>query len=191
MINEIKKQLLESAEVKKASSEILSQKIEEAVLKIHNAFLEENKVFFIGNGGSAADAQHIAAEFVGHFKKDRKPLPALALTTNTSNITAIGNDYDFDLIFARQLEGLSKMGDILVAISTSGKSSNIIRAVETAKNFGVITIGLLGKNGGLLKDMVDIAIVVPSDDTQRIQETHITIGHIICDLVEQKLFPNL
>lgn len=188
MKEEIKNQLLESAEVKKASAEMLAENIEKAILKICGAFSEGNKVFFIGNGGSAADAQHIAAELVGHFKKERNPLPALALTTNTSNLTAIGNDYDFESIFERQLSAFLKKGDILVAISTSGKSPNIIRAVDLAKKSEIATIGLLGRGGGLLKDKVDIAVVVPSDDTQRIQESHITIGHIICDLVEQKLF---
>lgn len=184
----IKKQLKESADVKNAVAGSLSGEILRAAEFIYAAFAGGNKVFFVGNGGSAADAQHIAAEFVGHFKKDRRPLPALALTTNTSNLTAIGNDYSFDAVFVRQLEAFLKKDDILVAISTSGKSPNIIKAVEFAKSKDVKIIGLLGMGGGELQNLVDLAIVIPSNDTQRIQESHITIGHIICDLVEEKLF---
>ena len=188
MEERIKKQLKESAEVKNAVAESLSGKIARAAELIYTAFAGGNKVFFIGNGGSAADAQHIAAEFVGHFKKDRRPLPALALTTNTSNLTAIGNDYNFDAVFARQQEAFLKNGDALVAISTSGNSPNVLEAVKLAKKLGAKTIGFIGKGGGALKDLVDLALTIPSDDTQRIQESHITIGHIICDLVEEKLF---
>lgn len=188
MEERIKQQLKDSAEVKNAVAESLSGEISRAIELIYAAFAGGNKVFFIGNGGSAADAQHIAAEFVGHFKKDRRPLPALALTTNTSNLTAIGNDYGFDAVFSRQLEAFLKKDDVLVAISTSGKSPNIIKAVEFAKSKGAKTIGLLGKGGGELQNLADLAIVIPSNDTQRIQESHITIGHIIRDLVEEKLF---
>ncbi len=188
MEERVKKQLKESAEVKNAVAESLSGEILRAAEWICAAFAGGNKVFFIGNGGSAADAQHIAAELVGHFKKDRRPLPALALTTNTSNLTAIGNDYNFDAVFARQLEAFLKKDDVLVAISTSGNSPNVLEAVKLAKKLGAKTVGFIGKGGGVLKDLADLSLIIPSDDTLRIQEAHITIGHIICDLVEEKLF---
>lgn len=143
-------------------------------------------LFLAGNGGSAADAQHIAAEFTGRFVKERKSLPAIALTTDTSALTAIGNDYGFDRIFSRQLEGLGRNGDLLIVISTSGNSVNLIEACNQAAKMGIKTIGLLGKTGGKLKDIVDKAIIVPSDVTARIQEMHILIGHIICEYIDEK-----
>jgi len=146
------------------------------------------KVAFIGNGGSAADSQHLAAEFVGRFAKERAPLPAIALTTDTSILTALGNDYGFEEIFSRQVDALLGEGDLLVAISTSGNSQNVIKAVLKAKDKGVKVVGLLGKGGGVLKDLCDISIVVPSDSTPRIQETHIFIGHIVCEEVEKALY---
>ena len=189
MRNIVIEQLNESAKVKQKTAELLTDAIVDASQMIISAYRRGGKVLLIGNGGSAADAQHIAGELVGRFKLERKALPALALTTNTSILTAIGNDYHYDVVFARKVEAFANHpADVLVAISTSGNSPNILRAVETAKSRGMSVIGLLGKGGGKLTTMVDIALVVPSDDTQRIQETHITIGHIMCDLIEQTLF---
>lgn len=189
MRNIVIEQLNESARVKQKTAELLADAIVGASQIIINAYRRGGKVLLIGNGGSAADAQHIAGELVGRFKLERKALPALALTTNTSILTAIGNDYHYDLVFARNVEAfVNHPADVLVAISTSGNSPSILRAVEVAKSRGISVIGFLGKGGGKLKAMVDVALVVPSDDTQRIQETHITIGHIMCDLIEQTLF---
>ncbi len=145
------------------------------------------KLIFCGNGGSAADSQHLAAELTGRFIKDRRPLAAMALSTDTSALTCIGNDYSFDEIFARQVVGLGRKGDVLIGISTSGNSLNVIRAVEEAQKLGMVTIGLLGRDGGQLKSLCDHSIVVPSDVTARIQECHILIGHTLCGLIEQKL----
>ena len=182
-------QLNESARVKQKTAELLADAIVGAAQIIIDAYRRGGKVLLIGNGGSAADAQHIAGELVGRFKLERKALPAMALTTNTSILTALGNDYHYDIVFARKVEAFANhSADVLIAISTSGNSPNILRAVEVAKSRGISVIGFLGKGGGKLKDMVDLALIVPSDDTQRIQETHITIGHIVCDLVEQTLF---
>jgi D-sedoheptulose 7-phosphate isomerase len=146
------------------------------------------KLITLGNGGSAADAQHIAAELAGRFYFDRKALPAISLTTNTSNLTAIANDYSYDDVFSRQMEGIGTKGDIAICISTSGNSASVINAVMKARELGIFTIGLLGKGGGKLKDMVDIPIVVKSDETPIIQEVHIAIGHMICMLVERWMF---
>jgi D-sedoheptulose 7-phosphate isomerase len=147
-----------------------------------------NKLILMGNGGSAADAQHIAAEFVGRFAFDRPALPALALSVNTSCVTAIGNDYGFDLVFSRQIEALGRRGDVAIGISTSGKSANVIRGMSTARKMGMETVGLTGANGGPLADVVDYCICAPSTETPRIQECHILIGHIISELVEQTIF---
>jgi D-sedoheptulose 7-phosphate isomerase len=152
------------------------------------AFKQGNKVLLFGNGGSAADAQHIAAEFVGRFAFDRPALPALALSVNTSCVTAIGNDYGFDVVFSRQIEALGRAGDVAIGISTSGNSPNVLRAVSVAKKMGLSTIALAGCTGGKLKDTVDHCICVPSNETPRIQECHILIGHIISELVERTLF---
>lgn len=153
-----------------------------------NSIDRGNKVLLFGNGGSAADAQHIAAEFVGRFAFDRPAMPALALSVNPSSLTAIGNDYGFDLIFSRQIEALGRPGDVAIGISTSGNSENVIRAVSSAKRLGLATVGLTGSNGGELKNSVDYCIRIPSDETPRIQECHILIGHIISELVEEALF---
>ena len=147
-----------------------------------------NKILLFGNGGSAADAQHIATELVGRFLKERKPLPALALTVDTSALTAIGNDYGFDQIFARQLEALGQAGDVAFAITTSGNSPNIIAAVRMAKQMDLVTIGLTGRGGGRLKTETDYCICVPADTSPRIQEMHILVGHILCELIEDALF---
>jgi len=152
------------------------------------ALLEGNKVFFFGNGGSAADAQHIAAEFVGRFALERPALPALALSVNTSCVTAIGNDYGFDQVFSRQLEALARPGDIAVGISTSGKSPNVAMALAVAKTMKLRTVALTGRTGGTLRGNVEYCICIPSDETPRIQECHILIGHIISELVEREIF---
>jgi D-sedoheptulose 7-phosphate isomerase len=156
--------------------------------KIVLAFTNDRKLMLCGNGGSAADAQHIAGEFVNRFLMERPPLPAIALTTDTSIITCIGNDYSFNDIFAKQIKAIGVESDILLAISTSGNSPNILAAVETAKNQGIYTVALCGQDGGSLASIADSALVVKSDSTPRIQETHILVGHIVCQLVDYILF---
>ncbi|MEM3846475.1 MAG: D-sedoheptulose 7-phosphate isomerase [Candidatus Parvarchaeota archaeon] len=190
MKDDIRSRLLESANVKIKISqdEVLISKIEKTSNEIIGSLKKGGKVLICGNGGSAADAQHIAAELVGKFLKERKALPAIALTTNTSVITAIGNDYSYEDIFARQVEAFGKIGDILIGISTSGNSKNVLKAFEVAKNLSMMTIALTGQGGGKMKELADICINVPSDLTPRIQEAHITIGHIICEIVEKGLF---
>ncbi len=153
------------------------------------AFKNGEKVLFCGNGGSAADAQHLAAEFSGRFYYDRPPLYAEALHVNTSYLTAVANDYSYDEVYARSVKAKATNGDVLIALSTSGNSKNIIRAFEVAKENNVITIALTGQTGGLIKNLSDILINVPSKDTPRIQEAHIMIGHIICEIVENEIFP--
>ena len=170
------------------TNEYLVQQIQTVTDVITKAFQNGNAVYFAGNGGSAADAQHLAAEFSGRFYKDRKALPSDALHCNSSYLTAVANDYSFDVIYARLLEGLAKPGDVLVGISTSGNSGNIVKAFEMAKTIGVTTIGFTGQNGGKLKDLGDYLINVPSNTTPRIQESHILVGHIICELVEINIF---
>jgi D-sedoheptulose 7-phosphate isomerase len=152
-----------------------------------SAYRRGCKAIFFGNGGSAADSQHLAAEFLGRYIRERRPLPALALNTNTSAVTAIGNDYGYDQVFARQLEALAVQGDVAVAISTSGKSPSVIEAVLYARKAGLFTIGLTGASGGRLRGIVDVLIAVPSDETPRIQECHILAGHALCAAVEQAL----
>jgi D-sedoheptulose 7-phosphate isomerase len=154
-----------------------------------DALKNGNKILFFGNGGSAADAQHLAAELIGRFLKERNAIPAIALTTDTSIITAIGNDYGFEYIFSRQIEGLAKNGDISFGISTSGNSKNVLVGLEKAKQIGCKTIGLLGCGGGKIGQMVDVSIALESKNTPRIQESHITIGHILCGIIEERLFP--
>ena len=182
------RELEESANIKRVMAQNLSDIIAGAAQMILNAYKAGGKVLLIGNGGSAADAQHIAAELIGRFKLERKGLPAIALTTNTSTLTALANDYTYDTVFSRQLEALANEKDVLIAITTSGSSPNILKAAEMAHSKGVIVIGLTGENGGKLKDMADLTIVVPSDNIARVQEAHITVGHIICHLVENGLF---
>jgi D-sedoheptulose 7-phosphate isomerase len=179
----------ESAQVKRAFVETQGEGMARAVAMVVEAFEAGHKILLVGNGGSASDAQHIAAEWVGRFRRERNALPAMALTANTSDLTAIGNDYGFDRIFARQVEAHGQPGDILLAISTSGNSPNIIEAVKTAQDAGLQSIGLLGRDGGELGKRVDLAIVVPSDVTARIQESHITFCHALCELVDSALFP--
>jgi D-sedoheptulose 7-phosphate isomerase len=183
----IQEKIVASIKVKQAllkQSRLLAQIADELI----RAYRAGRKVILFGNGGSAADAQHIAAELAGRYYMDRKPLPAEALTVNTSILTAIGNDYGFEQIFARQVEALGNPGDIAIGISTSGNSPNVIEGIRAAKRKGMITIGLTGADGGQLKNEVDYCICVPSKDTPRIQEAHILIGHIWCELIERALF---
>lgn len=168
--------------------ESLLKIIDASVSSIVDAFKNGKRIYFCGNGGSAADAQHLAAEFSGRFYSDRKALPAEALHCNTSYLTAVGNDYGFDLIYSRIIDGIGEPGDVLVGLSTSGNSANIIRAFEVAREKGMTTIGLTGVTGGQMKALSHYLINVPSTDTPRIQESHILIGHIICQLVEEKYF---
>ena len=170
------------------ANEALLNTINKVVEKIVAAFRNRNRVYFCGNGGSAADAQHLAAEFSGRFYKDRKALPAEALHCNTSYLTAVGNDYGFDVVYSRIIEGIGEKGDVLVGLSTSGNSANIVKAFEAAKEKEMITIGLTGLTGGAMKSTSDYLINIPSTDTPRIQESHIMVGHIICQLVEEKYF---
>ncbi|HEV2833056.1 MAG TPA: D-sedoheptulose 7-phosphate isomerase [Hanamia sp.] len=166
----------------------LLQTVQDCVNIIVSAFEKGNKVLFCGNGGSASDAQHLAAEFSGRFYTDRDALPAEALHCNTSYITAVANDYSYDVIYSRLIKGIGNRGDILVGLSTSGNSKNIVKAFEAAKEKQMVTIAFTGSTGGKLKNLSDHLINIPSDDTPRIQESHITIGHIICQLVEEIYF---
>jgi D-sedoheptulose 7-phosphate isomerase len=166
----------------------LLQTIEQAAACISDAFQHQKRVYLCGNGGSAADAQHLAAEFSGRFYRDRHALPAEALHTNTSYLTAVANDYGYDFVYARLIEGITQPGDILIGLSTSGNSTNILKAFEAARKKKVITIGFTGQAGGLMKELSDYWIGVPSQDTPRIQESHILLGHIICQLVETSYF---
>jgi D-sedoheptulose 7-phosphate isomerase len=180
----------ESIKVKQALLGDLSliAQIDTVVKVITTAFQNGNSVYFAGNGGSAADAQHLAAEFSGRFYKERKALPSEALHCNTSYLTAVANDYSYEVIYARLIEGITKPGDVLVGISTSGNSGNIVKAFEMAKTKQVVTIGFTGDKGGKMKEISDYLINVPSNDTPRIQESHILVGHIICELVESNIF---
>lgn len=183
----IKSQFDTNIELHKVVREQLSLQIAQAADLIIEAYKHGKKLLLCGNGGSAADSQHIAAELVGRFKKERRGLPAVALTTDTSIMTSVANDYWYDLLFARQVEALGDKDDILIAISTSGNSQNIIRAVEAAKFKGLKTIGFLGNDGGQLKELVDIPLIVPSQESDRTQEIHILIGHIICHLIDSQI----
>lgn len=185
------KEIIESSihtKKKILEDEILLKAICDTVDVIVTAFKSGKHVYFCGNGGSAADAQHLAAEFSGRFYKDRKALPAEALHCNTSYLTAVANDYSFDDIYSRLIDGIGDKGDVLVGLSTSGSSKNIIKAFETAKQKQMITVGFTGETGGGLKPLCDHLLNIPSTDTPRIQESHIMIGHIICHLVEEKYF---
>jgi D-sedoheptulose 7-phosphate isomerase len=156
--------------------------------KIALALTSDRKLLLCGNGGSAADAQHIAAEFINRYELERPPLPALALTTDTSILTSVGNDYSFDETFSKQVKALGVEGDVLMALSTSGNSANVLKAVKTARNLGIFTVGFTGGNGGKLADLAEMSLVVKSHTTARIQEAHILAGHIICELVDYILF---
>ena len=182
---EIKNTIRESSNII-LSSENLSEKIEKAINEIIKCFSTGNKIIIFGNGGSAADAQHIVAEFIGRFQKERKSLPAIALTTDSSIITSLSNDYSYDIVFSRQCESLVLKGDVVIGISTSGNSKNVLEGIKTAKSLGAITIALLGGNGGIISNNVDIPIIVESTNTARIQEVHRVIYHIICGIVESE-----
>ena len=162
--------------------------VAQVAMQIVKSLRAGGKVLFFGNGGSAADAQHLAAEFTGRYLKERRALPALALHANTSALTAIGNDYGFEFVFARQLEALGKEGDVAVGISTSGNSSNVVRAMEAAKAKSIYTVALVGASGGAMRELADCALCMPSNETPRIQECHILTGHLICEIVEEMLF---
>ena len=192
MIEKIKGIIKESIEVKNnvLTDGALLQTINNIVAVLVAALKKGNRIYFCGNGGSAADAQHLAAELSGRFYKDRHALRAEALHCNASYSTAISNDYSFDIVYSRLIEGIADAGDILVGFSTSGNSVNIVKAFETAKTKNVITIGFTGMSGGLLKPLSDYLINIPSTDTPRIQESHILIGHIICQLTEENYFSN-
>ena len=160
--------------------------VEQVALLIVSSIRSGGKLMVCGNGGSAADAQHMVAEFVNRFLKERKPLPAISLTTDTSNLTSIANDYSFDYVFSKQVEAIGKSGDVLMGISTSGNSKNVLNAIEAARRLGIKTVGLLGRDGGIIKRVCDIALIVPSDSTPRIQEVHGFIIHAICQMVEDE-----
>lgn len=165
--------------------ENLAGSVEKLAAQVTNAFKSGNKVILMGNGGSAGDAQHIAAEFVGRFKKERPSLPALALNTNTSTLTAIGNDYSYDVVFSRQIDGFAKPGDVVIGISTSGNSKNVYLALGLAKRKGCYTAAFLGKDGGTIKEICDLPLVVKSNNTPHIQACHIFMGHCMCELVDR------
>ena len=184
MKNTIKAKMEENIETTEELHKGQAENIEKAVKAIVSSLRNCGKVLVFGNGGSAADSQHIAAELVGRFKKERKALAAIALTTNTSILTAIGNDYGYDVTFSRQIEALGKEGDVAIGLSTSGNSKNVLAALRCAKSMGLKTIGLTGATGGAMKDVCDILIAVPSKNTPRVQESHILIAHIVCELVE-------
>ena len=186
-MDDITRELRESATLKVHVAETQGAIIQAMIECIWESMQQGGKLLICGNGGSAADAQHLATECMVRLEAERTPLPAIALTTDTSLLTAAGNDYGFETIFARQVAGLGRPGDVLMAISTSGNSPNVVRAVEEAHRRGLRTLGLLGRDGGRLKDMVHIALVVPSSNTQRIQEVHITIGHILCGTLERRM----
>ncbi len=190
MKNYIKNQIIASYETKQKilADENLIGLIAEVAQKCVDVYRNNKKTLLAGNGGSAADAQHIAAELVGRYGFDRPSISSIALTTDTSNLTAIGNDYGYDKVFSRQLEGVGCEGDLFIGISTSGNSQNIVNAFESAKVKGITTVALVGCDGGKMAEMADYVLIVPSNDTPRIQESHILIGHILCDIIEKELF---
>ncbi len=184
----IRQHLARHREVLELVAQQLTLGIAEAAKVIADALAKGNKVLVMGNGGSAADAQHLAAELVGRFLRERRALPAIALTTDTSILTAVGNDYGFDQVFSRQVEALAVPGDVIIGISTSGNSANVLKALHAARNADCRTIGLLGRDGGSISGLVDLALVIPVQETPHIQEAHVTIIHVLCDLVERQLF---
>jgi D-sedoheptulose 7-phosphate isomerase len=188
MEEEIRKQLQSHRKLIEEIELKLTLTISSIAVLISDALKEGNKILLMGNGGSAADAQHMAAEIVGRFRLERRALPAISLAADTSIITAVGNDYGFETVFRRQIEALAEKGDVAIGISTSGSSPNVRAALLKAGEMGCRTVGILGKDGGDIKDCVDIPLIVPGDETPRIQEGHITVIHIICDLVEKSLF---
>ncbi len=190
MQNKIRQIISASAEVKKEilKNDAMIGLIERIAADMVSALKNGNRIYFCGNGGSAADAQHLAAEFSGRFYIDRDALPAEALHCNTSYLTAVANDYSYDVIYARLIKGMGQQGDFLVGLSTSGNSANIVKAFEVAREKGIKTVGFTGESGGKMKELSDYLVNVPSNDTPRIQEAHIMVGHIICQLVEEQYF---
>ncbi|MCW3073649.1 MAG: phosphoheptose isomerase [Flaviaesturariibacter sp.] len=189
-MEQIKNIIQSSIDVKQGvlENEELLQTVSSIATTIVKAFRAGNRIYFCGNGGSAADAQHLAAEFSGRFYTDRKALPAEALHCNTSYMTAVANDYSYDVVYARLIDGIGNKGDVLIGLSTSGNSGNIVKAFEVAKEKGMITVGFTGMSGGVMKGVSDYLVNVPSTDTPRIQESHILLGHIVCQLVEEQYF---
>ena len=193
--NGLEQRIIESVESSIATKQKLieDREIIRSIAQVADALLDAyrkgNKMLLFGNGGSAADAQHIAAEFVGRFAFDRPALPALALSVNSSCVTAIGNDYGYDMVFSRQIEALARPGDVAIGISTSGNSPNVLRGIEVAKEMGLVTVGLTSQSGGALRTAVDYCLYAPSNQTPRIQECHILMGHIVSEIVEEGLFP--
>ncbi len=185
MIDSIRSVVADSLELKRTFFRANEETIAQVAREISLALDKGRKVLLYGNGGSAADAQHLAAEWIGRFQKERRPLPAVALTTNTSILTAIGNDYGFDQVFARQIRALGQKGDVAIAISTSGNSPNVLIATDAAREMGLITVGLTGRDGGKLGGKVQYHLNVPHSLSARIQEVHIMIGHILCELTEK------
>jgi len=189
---QVRNLLLESAELKRrvAEDDAITAQIARMAQTVYEALKAGHRIYLCGNGGSAADSQHLAAEFIGRFQKERAAWPAVALSTNSSILTALGNDYSFDIVFSRQVEALVEAGDVLIGISTSGNSVNVIKAVEAAREKGAATLGFAGRDGGKLKDACDECLVAPAQATCRVQEVHIAAGHVICDLVEVALTEN-
>lgn len=190
MLVYIKSEVASSAQTKQKilQDDVFLEKIAEVIQACVSVYKNSKKILIAGNGGSAADAQHFAAELVGRYGFDRPSLPALALTTDTSNLTAIGNDYGYDYVFSRQLEGMGQEGDLFIGISTSGNSQNILNAFASAKKRGIMTVALTGRDGGKMADTADLTLIVPSDATPRIQESHLLIEHMICDAIEKEMF---
>ena len=190
MKDKIRKIISESVSVKNSilQNESILNTVDEVASQMVAALKRGNRIYFCGNGGSAADAQHLAAEFSGRFYIDRDALPAEALHCNTSYITAVGNDYGYDLVYARLIKGIGNTGDFLVGLSTSGNSVNILKAFEVAREKGIVTVGFTGESGGKMKGLCDYLLNVPSSNTPRIQESHIMLGHIVCQLVEEQFF---
>jgi D-sedoheptulose 7-phosphate isomerase len=189
LLARVREEIEESVAVKRAALDACGASIARAVGVVIETFRGGGKLLAFGNGGSAADAQHLAAELAGRYLRERPGLPALALTANSSDLTAIGNDYGFDRVFARLIEAHGRVGDVAVAFSTSGNSPNVLAGVEAARERGLRTVGLTGRGGGKLAGMVDVPVVVPCDSTPRIQEMHVTVVHLICALVDEALFP--
>ncbi len=188
MIDVVKERFLQSARLKEEMARTCGEMVVQIARLMVQALNSGGKILLCGNGGSAADCQHFAGEMVGRFKLQRRGLPTVALSTDTSVLTSLANDYHFDIVFSRQIEALGRQGDILVAFSTSGNSPNVLQAVKTAKELGIITVGFTGKSGGKLKDMVDVCLTVPADETSLIQEGHETAFHIVCQLIEKEMF---
>ncbi|WP_455212043.1 D-sedoheptulose 7-phosphate isomerase [Kaarinaea lacus] len=190
MLNEIKAQLRASCDIKQQllNDDGFLQIIEDVANSCITAFRDGNKVMLAGNGGSASDALHLAAEFVGRYEQDRSGIPALALSANSSTLTAVANDYGYEAVFQRQVQALGREGDVFFGLSTSGRSPNVVAAIQECKRLGIITVGMTGTTGGDMVELCDYCICIPSDNTARIQESHITIGHIICSMVERTLF---